>query len=215
MAARLGRLGVSEGSRLILVGDPLQFATYAFWVLTITGLDHLAGVLDGGLEGWREGGFPVAEQAANRAPSTRPSPGTPDPTVMVGRDEVLAGLDRPDRVLVDLRSDEEFRGERVAPPTAPFDHGAERGGHIPGACHLPHDRLLDERGRFRPPGEIEDEFRGLGASGAEIIAYCRLSHRASLGWFAATRVAGRRNVRVYDGSWTEWGSIVGYPVELP
>ena len=129
------------------------------------------------------------------------SPGT-----RIGRDDVRQNLDSPDRTLVDLRSTEEFVGERVAPSTAPFDHGAERGGHIPGAQHLYYERLLQPDGRFRPPAEIVEEFRSVGAeSSRETVTYCRLSHRASLGWFALTRLADWTNVRVYDGSWTEWG----------
>ncbi|MFP3914838.1 MAG: sulfurtransferase [Actinomycetota bacterium] len=214
MAARLEELGVSDDTTLVLAGDPVQFATYAYWVMTMTGLDGVAGVLDGGLPGWRLAGRPTVEESRPSPRRGKLSPGTEDQSPRVGRDVVLAGLDRPGRVLVDLRSGEEYRGERVAPATAPYDHGAERKGRIPGAAHLPHDRLLDQAQRFRTPAEIEDELDRVGAdASADVVTYCRLSHRASLGWFAATRLAGRDNVRVYDGSWTEWGSIVGYPIE--
>ncbi len=134
----------------------------------------------------------------------------------VGRDDVLAGLGDAKRVIVDLRSAEEFAGERVAPTTAPYDHGAERAGHIPGARHLPHDRLLAPDGTFLGPEELESAFESIGADDdSDVVTYCRLSHRASLGWFALTRLSNRKNVRVYDGSWTEWGSMVGMPVERP
>ena len=95
-----------------------------------------------------------------------------------------------------------------------FDHGAERRGHIPGARHLPREQLLTEEGTFKAPDELWAEFGKVGVSDEhEIVTSCRLSHRASLGWFVLTRLLGRGSVRVYDGSWTEWGSIVGYPVE--
>lgn len=214
MTARLEELGVSDDSTLVLAGDPVQFATYAFWVLTMSGLDHVAGVLDGGLPAWRQEGRPTVEESRTESRRGRLTHRPPDESIRVGREEILEGLDRRGRVLVDLRSVEEFRGDRVAPTTAPYDHGAERKGRIPGAVHLPHTRLLAQDERFRTAEDIESEFDQVGADpSADVITYCRLSHRASLGWFAVTRLAGRDNVRVYDGSWTEWGSIVGFPVE--
>jgi thiosulfate/3-mercaptopyruvate sulfurtransferase len=132
----------------------------------------------------------------------------------VGRDDVRAHLDDASRVLIDMRTDEEYSGERVSPHTSPFDHGAERSGRIPGARHLYFEELLGADGRFLAPKEIVALLESAGASeDADVVTYCRLSHRATLGWFAATRIAGWQNVRVYDGSWTEWGSIVGFPIE--
>jgi thiosulfate/3-mercaptopyruvate sulfurtransferase len=214
MASRLGALGVGDDSTLVLVGDPIQFATYAYWVLAMTGFEHLAVVLDGGHLAWESAGRSLTD-----APPTSPIPALPTAQspvtdARVGRDEVLAGLDDDSRALVDLRSAEEFRGERVAPLTAPFDHGAERKGHIPGARHLPHERLLTPTGTFLDANGIRAAFAGIGVeSDGEVVTYCRLSHRASLAWFALTRLAGRDDVRVYDGSWTEWGSMVGMPIE--
>ncbi len=214
MADRLGRLGVGDRSTIVLVGDPIQFATYAYWVLAMSGFEHLAVVLDGGHLAWESAG-----RGSTDAPSAAPAPDRPTPgervvDARIGRDEVLAGLGSEERTLVDLRSVEEFEGERVAPLTAPFDHGAERKGHIPGARHLPHDRLLMPDGRFLDQSGIRAAFGSVGVQGdGEIVTYCRLSHRASLAWFALTRLAGRDGVRVYDGSWTEWGSMVGMPVE--
>ncbi len=214
MARRLEDMGVSDATTLALVGDPLQFGTYAYWVLTLTGLDHLAVVVDGGRPTWLAEGRPTTEEPPPPARRGRVTAGDEDHSSRVGRDEILDGLGRPDRVLVDLRSDEEYRGERVSPITAPYDHGAERAGHIPGARNLPRDRLLDDSGRFLPAAEIRACLESVGAGeGKDVITYCRLSHRASLGWFAATRLAGREGIRVYDGSWTEWGSIVGVPIE--
>jgi thiosulfate/3-mercaptopyruvate sulfurtransferase len=214
MARRLEDLGVSDGTTLALVGDPLQFATYAYWVLTLTGLEHLAVVVDGGRPTWLAEGRPTVEEPSPPVGRGRVTVGEEDHSSRVGRDEILDGLGRPDRVLVDLRSDEEYRGDRVSPVTAPYDHGAERAGHIPGARHLPRDRLLDDSGRFLPAAEIRARLESVGAEeGLDVVTYCRLSHRASLGWFAATRLAGLEGVRVYDGSWTEWGSIVGVPIE--
>jgi thiosulfate/3-mercaptopyruvate sulfurtransferase len=214
MAGRLEALGVGDDTTLVLVGDTIQFATYAFWVLELTGLAGVARILDGGRLTWVNEGRPLTLDPPPAPRRGSLTPRSPEPASRVGRDEVLSHLGEAGRVLLDLRSAEEYRGERVAPLTAPFDHGAERKGHIPGAVHLPHDRLLAADGRFKAPEDIRSILDAAGAGpDADVVAYCRLSHRASLGWFAATKLADRPNVRVYDGSWTEWGSIVGYPVE--
>jgi thiosulfate/3-mercaptopyruvate sulfurtransferase len=216
MANRLAAYGATDASTVVLIGDTIQFATYAYWTITMAGLEHLVTVLDGGSLAW----------LADERPSTTDLPPPPvpgsvtvgkaDQSSLVGRDDVLAHLDDPGRVLIDVRSPEEYLGERVSPLTSPFDYGAERKGRIPGAKHLYYlDRLLNENGTFRSPEETIAEFEKEGAgAGDDIVTYCRLSHRASLAWFAMTRLANQPNVRIYDGSWTEWGSIVGYPVEI-
>ena len=213
MSRRLGLLGVGDGTTLVLVGDPVQFATYAFWVLAMTGFEEQTAVLDGGHETWASRSYPLTtDQPVVEERTVTSGPG--DDSCRIGRDEVLAGLHDPGRVLIDLRSDEEYTGARVAPLTAPFDHGAERRGHIPGARHLPRERLLNVDGTFKAFDQLQAEFVAVGATqGTEVVTSCRLSHRASLGWFVLTRLLGWDRVRVYDGSWTEWGSIVGYPIE--
>jgi thiosulfate/3-mercaptopyruvate sulfurtransferase len=128
---------------------------------------------------------------------------------------MLARLGDPGTVMLDARSADEYAGLRVKPAPG-FDHGAERAGHIPGAIHLPATRLLTPGGTFRGAAEIEEAFRGAGAApdqAKEVFAYCRLGHRASLMWFAMSQILGWEHARVYDGSWTEWGSCVGMPVQ--
>ncbi|MFQ6029432.1 MAG: sulfurtransferase, partial [Dehalococcoidia bacterium] len=121
---------------------------------------------------------------------------------------------------LDVRSPEEYRGERVSPPSGDLqfdvDHGAERAGRIPGAKHLFFRDLVNEDDTFLAPEQIRDLLDRAQVSpdsGEEIVTYCRLSHRATLAWFALRYLLGMNQVRVYDGSWTEWGSIVGFPIE--
>jgi thiosulfate/3-mercaptopyruvate sulfurtransferase len=214
MAERLGALGVGNDTTLVLIGDTVQFATYPYWVMTMTGLEDRVVVLDGGHQAWEAQGRPMT---TDEPPPPIPkilTPGVEDRSSRLGRDDVLSHLDDPDRVLVDMRSDEEYFAQRVSPTTWAFDHGAERKGRIPGAKHLYYENLLGADGTFKSPADIEAAFSDLGATGdRDVVTYCRLSHRASLGWFALTRLGDRSRVRVYDGSWTEWGSMVGMPIE--
>jgi thiosulfate/3-mercaptopyruvate sulfurtransferase len=214
MAARLGAIGVDDDSTLVLVGDPIQFATYAYWVLAMSGFEHLTVLLDGGHATWEAEGRALSDAPTSVARLDGPTSKATVSDARLGRDDVLAGLKDSSRALIDVRSSEEYNGERVSPLTAPFDHGAERKGHIPGAVHLPYEHLLDSDGTFLEPVSLVEAFERAGVgSEQEIVTYCRLSHRASLAWFALTRIADRPNVRVYDGSWTEWGSMVGMPIE--
>lgn len=214
LASRLAELGLSDSKLLVLVGDRVQFATYAYWTLHMAGLAAGARVLDGGRETWVGEGRELTLTATRPPAPGRVSWDVADTSSRVGRETVLATLASHDRILVDLRSPEEYRGERVAPLTAEFDHGAERAGRIPGARSLPHERLLSADGTFLPVDEVEARFAAVGASAeVDMIAYCRLSHRASLAWFLLTQLGDRDNVVVYDGSWTEWGNVVGVPIE--
>lgn len=212
LAKRLSALGAAGGGSVVLVGDPIQFATYAYWVLHMLGRRDVL-VLDGGRERWLAGGFPVESGAPAPSVTAAHPVGEADFSAAAGRDDVLRALGG-EQVILDFRTPEEYAGERVSPVSAPIDHGAERKGRIPGAVHLYYERLLAEDGTFRSADELVAVFEEAGVGpGDDVIAYCRLSHRASLGWFVLTRLLGRERVRVYDGSWTEWGSMVGMPIE--
>ncbi len=213
MAERLGRLGVDDDTTIVVVGDPVQFGAYAYWVLTMTGFAERTVLLDGGRLAWSAEQRPTTTEIITPEPATV-SPGAVAIASRIGRDAVRAGLDVPERVLVDMRSPEEYTGERVAPAFIEFDHGAHRYGRIPGARHLHYSRLLTDTGTLRPTAELRSEFESEGVTpDREVVTYCRLSHRASMGWFVLTEMLGYPDVKVYDGSWTEWGSIVGFPVE--
>ena len=214
MAQRLSALGITDESTIALVGDPVQYGTYAYWVLTMTGQESRTVLVDGGRSKWLAEGRHL-EAAASDVTEGRVTPGELDESSRIGRRGVLERLDDPNVLLLDVRSAEEYNGERVSPSWFEVDYGAERRGRIPGATHLYYGDLLREDGTFQDPDEIEAllEQHSPSSESAETVTYCRLSHRATLAWFAFTRILDRSGVRVYDGSWTEWGSIVGYPIE--
>ena len=212
-AAALAAGGITEQTTLVLWSSRPQFACYAYWVLTVMCGHADTRVLDGGRAQWPD---PAGEAPAVAAPAVyRPARAARDDSSRIGRDDVLARIGARGTVILDARSAEEYAGLRVKPAPGP-DHGAERAGHIPGAAHLAASALLTPDGTFRPAAELDRAFRSVGAAPdqtAQVIVYCRLGHRASLLWFAMTRLLGWEHVRVYDGSWTEWGSCVGMPVQ--
>lgn len=214
LSSRLGEIGVSTDSTLVICGDPVQYGTYALWVMTMAGVKDVR-ILDGSRTRWINDGNPLETEGISREPIDN---GSLDPSIAtrIGRDEVLQKINNPDTVLLDVRSPEEYRGERVSPPGG-FDHGAERKGRIPGAVHLFFRELLNDDDTFISKEKLERKFSEVGvkkSSEKDIVSYCRLSHRATLSWFAMSEILGIEKAQIYDGSWTEWGSIVGFPIEL-
>jgi len=214
LSSRLGEIGVSTDSTLVICGDPVQYGTYALWVMTMAGVKDVR-ILDGSRTRWINDGNPLDTEGLSREPIDN---GSLDPSIAtrIGRDKVLQKINNPDTVLLDVRSPEEYRGERVSPPGG-FDHGAERKGRIPGAVHLFFRELLNDDDTFISKEKLERKFSEVGvkkSSGKDIVSYCRLSHRATLSWFAMSEILGIEKAQIYDGSWTEWGSIVGFPIEL-
>lgn len=207
---RMSAAGISRETTVVVYGVPVQFGTYAWWVLNMLGHPDVR-LLDGGLTKWR---------AEGRAVSTDVSAPSPVDYVAAGRleacralrDDVISALGS-STVILDHRSFEEYSGERVGLPGKP-DVGAERYGRVPGARHVPFDALLNDDTSFKSPQEIADVLAPhVSDSLQPVISYCRLAHRATLASFAMTEILGFQNVRVYDGSWTEWGSLVGVPIE--
>jgi thiosulfate/3-mercaptopyruvate sulfurtransferase len=210
MAARLGAAGIGNETTVVFYGEPIQFGTYGWWVLRYCGHRDVR-LLDGGRTRWVREGRPLVKETPAVTPM-RYTPAAPVPSMRVLRDEVLRRLGDPGAVLVDVRSPEEYRGERAAPGRP--DDGAERAGRIPGAVHLHFLDLLREDGTFKDRDEVRRQCKARGVTPErETIVYCRLSHRASLVSFALTELLGYSRVRNYDGSWTEWGSVVGAPIE--
>jgi thiosulfate/3-mercaptopyruvate sulfurtransferase len=206
--------GIDQGTTVVLYGDRNNWwACYAFWVLRLFGLEHLR-IMDGGRARWEQEGRPL----------TTERPKWPEGNIVVGarddtgirafRDEVLGHVRRRGP-LVDVRSPEEFRGERLHMPEYP-NEGATRGGHIPGARSVPWARAVDPDSHlFRTANELRaiyEQEQGL-RPGEETIVYCRIGERSSHTWFVLTYLLGYPRVRNYDGSWTEWGNGVGLPIE--
>lgn len=212
MSDRLTRLGVPRDGTIALVGDPVQYSTYAFWVLTMAGQGHRVVHVDGGRSKWLSEERPLTPEVPKPGHDVV-EVGEPDPSSRIGRDEVLEGISDAKRLILDVRSPEEYAGERVSPSYFEVDHGAQRKGHIPGARHLYYDDLLTDQGAYLSPEELRSHIGDLPIDTSEVVVYCRLSHRATLVWFALKFLLGAQDVRIYDGSWTEWGSIVGFPIE--
>ena len=209
--ARLGLAGISNDTTVVLYGVPVQFGTYAWWVFKLCGHVDVR-LLDGGLVKWELEGRPVTQDVPGVSPVTYLSPMRRE-GLRVGRDDVLQRINDSECTILDHRSPEEYSGLRVS-PLGMFDHGAERSGRIPGAVHIPYDSLLNDDTTFKSPEVLKEIFAAHVPDWSHpVISYCRLSHRATLANFAMTQLLGYQNARVYDGSWTEWGSIVGFPIE--
>lgn len=216
MARMFGRMGIGPRSTVVLYGNvPVQYGTYAFWAFTMAGHANLR-FLDGGRKKWLQEKRPLAVNVPRFSPVDYPTP-TGDGSMRVGRRNVREHLGQPQRLLIDYRSPEEYTGKRVIDYSFAFDHGAERFGRIPGAVHLPFTQLLNPDDSYKSPEQLRQVYAAARIAPEkyeDVVGYCRLSHRATMGWFALTHILGHRNVKIYDGSWTEWGSIVGYPIEL-
>lgn len=206
-----GANGIANDTTVVFYGEGIQFGVYAWWVFSYCGHARAA-VLDGGRYRWAREGRPLSTEVPRFAPAQYRA-GPRRESMRIGFREVLDGLGRPGRVLLDGRSPEEYQGLRVSPPGGP-DVGAVRHGRIPGARHAYFEDMLNEDKTFKPAAEIRGLLESAGAlSAKETITYCRMSHRATVLYFALTELLGRDGIRVYDGSWTEWGNLVGVPVE--
>jgi thiosulfate/3-mercaptopyruvate sulfurtransferase len=211
-ARRCGQAGIGNDTTVVFYGEGVQFGIYAWWTFKYCGHARTA-VLDGARYRWQEEGRPLTTEVPPPASPVRYAPVKRDEKLRIHSGRVLAALGKKEKVILDARSPEEYSGERVGGPGGP-DVGAVRYGRIPGAKHLYFEELLHGNKAFKPADELRRLAESRGATpDKEIIAYCRMSHRATVVYFALTQLLGYKKVRVYDGSWTEWGNLVGVPIE--
>lgn len=208
------RCGISRDTTVVLYGDKNNWwACYAFWVFTLFGHPRLH-IMDGGRLKWMQEGRPLTKAVPSFSPTVYQAPARDDRTERAFRDEVLQHINR-QGALLDVRSPEEFSGQRLHMDGYP-NEGALRGGHIPGARNVPWAKAVDaDNGCFRTAEELRRIYQSdakLDAD-ADIIAYCRIGERSSHSWFVLKYLLGYPRVRNYDGSWTEWGNLVGVPIE--
>ena len=205
--------GIDDGTTIVLYGDNHNwFAAWAYWQLRYHGIDNVR-LLDGGRAKVEADGLPLTTESPSHARGSISLPETTREELRAYRDDVLGGIGRQQRDLVDVRSPEEYRGELSAPAHLPQE-AAQRRGHIPGAVNVPWSTAVAEDGTFKPVEELRELYASRGVDGEdEIVAYCRIGERSSHTWFVLHELLGHRSVRNYDGSWTEYGSLVGVPIE--
>jgi thiosulfate/3-mercaptopyruvate sulfurtransferase len=212
LEALLSRSGVGNDTTVILYGDNNNwFAAYAFWLLKYYGHADVR-LIDGGRKKWAAEGRELTTDAP-QVPAAKYAAREPLAELRALRGFVEASVGQAGRGLVDVRSPKEYSGELLAPENIPQE-GAQRGGHIPGAANIPWSTAVQEDGTFKTADELQGIYQGKGITGdKEIIAYCRIGERSSHTWFVLKYLLGYPNVRNYDGSWTEWGSLIGVPIE--
>ncbi len=207
----LSERGISNDDTVILYGGNNNwFAAYAYWYFKLYGHRDVK-LLDGGRKKWELDARPLSSDAVTRS-ATSYTANDPDNTIRAFRDEVIAAIGVAN--LVDVRSPDEFSGKILAPAHLPQEQ-SQRPGHIPGAINVPWSKAANEDGTFKSDEKLAKLYAEAGLDGGkETIAYCRIGERSSHTWFVLQELLGHTNVKNYDGSWTEYGSLVGAPIEL-
>jgi thiosulfate/3-mercaptopyruvate sulfurtransferase len=208
----LSSKGISNDDTVVVYGDNNNwFAAWFLWNLKYYGHKD-ARLMNGGRKKWQDEGRELVTEAPNVKPTAYKA-GQPVKSIRALRDEVLAELGKAGVNLVDVRSPKEFSGELLAPENLPQE-GAQRGGHIPGAANIPWGQAVREDGTFKSADELRALYESKGVTPDQaVIAYCRIGERSSHTWFVLYYLLGYPNVRNYDGSWTEWGSLIAAPIE--
>ena len=205
----LGKAGVSNATTVVLYGDANNwFAAWALWQFKIYGHKDVR-LMNGGRKKWEMEGRPYTSELPHYAPTQyRAAPA--DLSIRAFRDHVAQNLGAVN--LVDVRSPDEFSGKVIAPPG--LNETAQRGGHIPGASNIPWAMAVNDDGTFKSAEALRSLYEGAGIKpNRETVAYCRIGERSSHTWFVLKYLLGYDNVRNYDGSWTEWGNVIGAPIE--
>jgi len=211
-AELLSKKGISPETTVIFYGDKNNWwAAYAFWVFQLFG-HNKAKLMDGGRKKWQLEDRPLTRDVPNRSTVEYPVPQRDDSVVRAFREQVIAHV-HVGGALVDVRSPGEYSGELLHMPDYPQE-GSLRGGHIPGARNIPWAKAANDDGTFKSVTELKALYEGHNITpDKNIVTYCRIGERSSHTWFVLTYLLGYPNVRNYDGSWTEWGNLVGAPIE--
>ncbi|SEA17797.1 thiosulfate/3-mercaptopyruvate sulfurtransferase [Haloplanus vescus] len=206
----LGSHGITEDSTVVLYGDNSNwFAAYTYWQFKYYGHDDVR-LMDGGRDYWLEHDYPLSEEVPDFSPVDYEASG-PRESIRAYREDVENAIER-ELPLVDVRSPEEFTGEILAPPG--LQETAQRGGHVPGAKNISWAAVTNDDGTFKTRDEIAQLYAEEGIDGeGTTVAYCRIGERSSVAWFALHELLGYEDTINYDGSWTEWGNLVGVPIE--
>jgi thiosulfate/3-mercaptopyruvate sulfurtransferase len=209
-AALLSARGISNDDTVVLYGGNNNwFAAYAYWYFRVYGHQNVK-LLDGGRKKWELESRELVTEVPQR-PATSYTPADPDSSIRAFRDEVVAAIGRDN--LIDVRSPDEFAGRLLAPAHLPQEQ-AQRGGHIPTASNVPWSKAAEEDGTFKSDDALRTLYGDAGVDFAkDTIAYCRIGERSAHTWFVMHELLGQPNVKNYDGSWTEYGSLVGVPIK--
>ncbi|MDE3137150.1 MAG: sulfurtransferase [Acidobacteriota bacterium] len=210
--ALMGRSGITPETTVILYGDNNNwFAAYAFWMMKYFRHSDVR-LMNGGRKLWLKEGRPLSQEVPSVRATSYKSP-EPDASVRAFRENVFSVLDgRSSSSLVDVRSVDEYTGKVIAPPG--MSETAQRAGHIPKAINVPWSMAANEDGTFKSVEELKKLYHDKGvAPGGDVIAYCRIGERSSHTWFVLKYLLGHETARNYDGSWTEWGNLIGAPIE--
>ncbi|GAC1565427.1 MAG: sulfurtransferase [Ktedonobacteraceae bacterium] len=212
LEALLGKSGITPETTIVLYGDNNNwFAAWALWILKYYGHQDVR-LLDGGRVKWLADKRELSTEVPSY-PHTDYHAQAPEEDIRAYRDYILTQLGKQGFTLVDVRSPAEYSGELLAPANLPQE-GAQRGGHIPTAANIPWGQAVREDGTFKSAGELRALYGGKGVTeDKEVVAYCRIGERSSHTWYVLYYLLGYPNVRNYDGSWTEWGSLIGAPIE--
>jgi thiosulfate/3-mercaptopyruvate sulfurtransferase len=208
----LGERGIGNETTVVVYGDKNNwFAAYAYWYLKVYGHKDVR-ILDGGRQKWIDERRELTTDVATPEPHSYAA-GEPDESIRARRDQVLQWIGADDRALVDVRSPQEYSGELLAPPGYEQE-GASRGGHIPTAQSIPWAQAVRDDGTFKAAADLRELYGSKGVtSDKKVTAYCRIGERSAHTWFVLHELLGFQDVRNYDGSWTEWGNLVGVPIE--
>ncbi len=204
--------GVDRDTTVILYGGNNNwFAAYAYWLLKLRGFDNVK-LLDGGRLRWNVEQRETTPEVPTVTATEFRIEGDDRPELRALRDDVLARVDKGGTVFIDVRSPEEFSGEKLAPDHLPQEQRYV-GGHVPWAQNVPWSKAANDDGSFRSVEELADLYASVGVNGGPVVSYCRIGERSAHTWFVLHELLGITDVANYDGSWTEYGSLVGAPVE--